>query len=62
LSLGKALRESGIFATAIRPPTVPAGTARLRLAVTAAHTDADVDALLNVLEDRAAALRQRAAV
>jgi 7-keto-8-aminopelargonate synthetase-like enzyme len=34
----------------------------VRLAVTAAHTDADVDALLNVLEDRAAALRQRAAV
>ncbi len=62
LSLGKVLRESGIFATAIRPPTVPAGTARVRLAVTAAHTEADVDALLTVLEDRAAALRQRAAV
>ena len=62
LSLGKVLRESGIFATAIRPPTVPAGTARVRLAVTAAHTEADVDALLTVLEDGAAALRQRAAV
>jgi 8-amino-7-oxononanoate synthase len=62
LSLGKVLRESGIFATAIRPPTVPVGTARVRLAVTAAHTEADVDALLTVLEDGAAALRQRAAV
>jgi 8-amino-7-oxononanoate synthase len=62
LSLGKVLRESGIFATAIRPPTVPVGTARVRLAVTAAHTEADVDALLTVLEDGAAALRQRAEV
>ena len=62
LSLGKVLRESGVFATAIRPPTVPVGTARVRLAVTAAHTEADVDALLTVLEDGAAALRQRAAV
>jgi 8-amino-7-oxononanoate synthase len=62
LSLGKRLREAGFFATAIRPPTVPAGTARVRLAVTAAHTEADIDGLLTVLDDRAAQLRQSAAV
>jgi 8-amino-7-oxononanoate synthase len=52
LLLAKRLREAGIFATAIRPPTVPTGTARIRLAVTAAHREADVDALLDVLDDR----------
>jgi 8-amino-7-oxononanoate synthase len=53
LSLSKRLREAGFFATAIRPPTVPAGTARLRLAFTAAHTEADIDGLLNALDDHA---------
>jgi 8-amino-7-oxononanoate synthase len=53
LALSKRLREAGFFATAIRPPTVPAGTARLRLAFTAAHTEADIDALLDALDDRA---------
>ena len=53
LALSKRLRETGFFATAIRPPTVPAGTARLRLAFTAAHTEADIDALLNALDDQA---------
>jgi 8-amino-7-oxononanoate synthase len=43
------LREAGIWATSIRPPTVPPGTARLRLAFTAAHGEADVDRLLDVL-------------
>jgi 8-amino-7-oxononanoate synthase len=50
LTLSKRLRDAGYFATAIRPPTVPAGTARLRLAFTAAHTEADVDGLLSALE------------
>jgi len=53
LALSKRLREAGFFAAAIRPPTVPAGTARLRLAFTAAHTEADIDALLNALDDQA---------
>ncbi|ODA68941.1 8-amino-7-oxononanoate synthase 2 [Methyloligella halotolerans] len=48
--LSRKLRAAGHWATAIRPPTVPKGTARLRFAFTAAHTDADVDDLLNVLE------------
>ncbi|HEV3242387.1 MAG TPA: 8-amino-7-oxononanoate synthase [Methyloceanibacter sp.] len=50
LTLSKRLREAGFFATAIRPPTVPGGTARLRLAFTAAHTIDDVDGLLAALE------------
>lgn len=53
LALSKRLREAGFFATAIRPPTVPSGTARLRLAFTAAHKQADIDALLNALDERA---------
>jgi len=53
LTLSQRLREAGFFATAIRPPTVPAGTARLRLAFTAAHREADIDALLDALDDRA---------
>jgi len=53
LTLSKRLRDSGYFATAIRPPTVPAGTARLRLAFTAAHTESDIDGLLAALDDRA---------
>jgi 8-amino-7-oxononanoate synthase len=52
LSLSKRLRDAGYFATAIRPPTVPAGTARLRLAFTAAHGTDDVEGLLNALDDR----------
>jgi 8-amino-7-oxononanoate synthase len=51
--LSKRLRDAGFFATAIRPPTVPAGTARLRLAFTAAHSDADLNGLLEALDDRA---------
>jgi 8-amino-7-oxononanoate synthase len=37
------LSEHGILAPAIRPPTVPEGTSRLRLSASAAHTDEDVD-------------------
>jgi 8-amino-7-oxononanoate synthase len=43
LSLAQELWRQGVFAPAMRPPTVPQGTSRIRLTVTAAHEDADVD-------------------
>jgi 8-amino-7-oxononanoate synthase len=42
LELAAALRERGLMVTAVRPPTVPEGTARLRLSVTMAHTPEDL--------------------
>ncbi|HLI55728.1 MAG TPA: 8-amino-7-oxononanoate synthase, partial [Actinomycetota bacterium] len=39
LALSERLLESGVFVPAIRPPSVPPGTARLRVTVTAAHTE-----------------------
>jgi len=48
------LRDRGFLAPAIRPPTVPEGTARLRLSASAAHTEADVDALIEALAEQAA--------
>ena len=44
-----ALRERGMWVTAIRPPTVPPGTARLRLTLTAAHDARDIQTLLEAL-------------
>jgi 8-amino-7-oxononanoate synthase len=49
LALSQALEEAGILVTAIRPPTVPEGSARLRVTLSAAHGEADVDRLLEVL-------------
>ncbi|HEB0854278.1 MULTISPECIES: 8-amino-7-oxononanoate synthase [Citrobacter] len=51
LRLADALRQQGCWVTAIRPPTVPAGTARLRLTLTQAHEIQDIDRLLEVLHD-----------
>ncbi|MBM3072046.1 8-amino-7-oxononanoate synthase [Lelliottia sp. RWM.1] len=49
LRLAQSLREKGMWVTAIRPPTVPEGTARLRLTLTASHEPEDIDALLEAL-------------
>ena len=46
-----ALLEQGLFVPAIRPPTVAPGTSRLRVALSAAHTDEQVDALARALAE-----------
>lgn len=49
LAWSQALEAEGILVTAIRPPTVPVGSARLRVTFSAGHTDEDVDRLLVAL-------------
>ena len=49
LAAAEALARRDILVPAIRPPTVPAGTSRLRVTVSAAHTDADLDRLIDAL-------------
>ena len=51
VSLSLMLRERGLLIGAIRPPTVPAGTSRLRITLSAAHSEAQVDQLLGQLAD-----------
>ena len=49
LALSAALEAQGLWVPAIRPPTVPVGTARLRITLSAAHTAADVQRLVEAL-------------
>ena len=49
LALSQALETQGLLVTAIRPPTVPEGQARLRVTLSAAHTRENVDQLLSAL-------------
>jgi len=53
LALSEGLRECGIWVAAIRPPTVPQGTARLRITLSAAHSGSDVEQLIGALHELA---------
>lgn len=53
VGLSKALWERGLWVPAIRPPTVPKDTARLRISVSAAHTAADIESLVAALKELA---------
>jgi 8-amino-7-oxononanoate synthase len=51
LNCAAKLRDRGFLVAAVRPPTVPRGSARVRISVTAAHSDADVDGLAAAIGD-----------
>ncbi len=51
VELSKALWERDLWVPAIRPPTVPKGTARLRISLSAAHTEADLALLIATLKE-----------
>jgi 8-amino-7-oxononanoate synthase len=51
MKLSEDLLQRGIFAQGIRPPTVPAGTSRLRITLMATHTPAHVDKALKVFKE-----------
>jgi 8-amino-7-oxononanoate synthase len=55
IAVSKTLEEKGFLVTAIRPPTVPAGTARLRVTLSAAHEEHQVDALIAAIGETLAA-------
>ena len=58
LGAQRELEAAGLLAVAIRPPTVPKGTARLRVTLTAAHTEEEIDRLAEALGHACARLRQ----
>ena len=60
LAAARLLETEGFLVAAIRPPTVPAGTARLRVAFTAAHPDAALARLAGLIRDRILAFRATA--
>jgi 8-amino-7-oxononanoate synthase len=57
VALSNRLLRLGFHVPAIRPPTVPAGTCRLRVSLSAAHSEADVDALVAAVQASGAVLQ-----
>jgi hypothetical protein len=57
IAASSSLQSQGLWVPAIRPPTVPAGTSRLRVTLSAAHTDEQVDRLADGLAGLAGHLR-----
>ena len=55
LAASRALEARGLLVAAIRPPTVPAGTARLRITLSAVHEETHVDTLIDALSQVIAA-------
>jgi len=51
VAVSEQLRDHDILVAAIRPPTVPAGSARLRITLTAAHSEQHIDRLLGALQE-----------
>lgn len=51
MQIADGLRDSGFLVAGIRPPTVPQGTSRLRVSVSSAHTEEDVDALVEAMKE-----------
>ncbi len=50
MAAGRALRERGFWVGSVRPPTVPRGTSRLRVTLSAAHTEAQLDELIVAMQ------------
>jgi 8-amino-7-oxononanoate synthase len=51
MAISRAVIDAGVFVQGIRPPTVPAGTARLRVSLSAAHDDATIDHASVILDN-----------
>jgi 8-amino-7-oxononanoate synthase len=50
LAVSEKFYQQGVFVSAIRPPTVPEGSARLRITFSTSHTEEQVDQLLSAFE------------
>lgn len=50
IEIARSLEQEGLFVGAIRPPTVPVGTSRLRVSLSAAHTTTSIDRLVNAIQ------------